>query len=69
MLEWESGKPIDRIVKPNRAIASVAETAAEIGSKAGDKNGGRSEWQDDTRILNQPKAELRTGWPDTSRNS
>ena len=47
----------------------LAETAAEIGSKAGDKNGGRSEWQDDTRILNQPKAELRTGWPDTSRNS
>ena len=37
----------------------LAETAAEIGSKAGDKNGGRSEWQDDTRILNQPKAELR----------
>ena len=35
VLEWESGKPIDRIVKPNRAIASVAETAAEIGSKAG----------------------------------
>ena len=47
----------------------LAETAAEIGSKAGDKNGGRSEWQDDTRILNQPNAELRTGWPDTSRNS
>ena len=48
-------------MKPNRAIvaAVVAETAAaEIGSKAGDKNRGRSEWQDDTRILNQPK---RTG--------
>ena len=63
MLEWKSGKPIDRIVKPNRAIAPVAETAAaaqqqRLDPKLGDKNGGRSEWQDDTRILNQPK---RTG--------
>ena len=49
-------------MKPNRAIALVAETAAQqqqrLDPKLGDKNGGRSEWQDDTRILNQPK---RTG--------
>ena len=50
-------------MKPNRAIAPVAETAAaaqqqRLDPKLGDKNGGRSEWQDDTRILNQPK---RTG--------